>query len=228
MNKFSWYGFKYEVGGWLRKRLFPPSQRTEWDLDDMVKQWEEEERWQRQNYPVRFHIEKAWEFVSRWPRTEHALYWLRTHTYNRYHILDLSKAEPENPDGYRWGWIDRDRLLLLACFKVLRDFVEQEKPWPVADYLAEVEAKGNGEVEGLRRQQANYEETMALYRWWTEWRFAEYAEWESQRDAAYEAYKKEPESEALRQAWLDLEEKEHTRDDEMLRRLLAIRHYLWT
>lgn len=159
--------------------------------------WEDWDAEVKQRFPVRYFLSGVVDWFRRWPRIENALYWLRTHTYNRYHILDLSRSEPENKEGYRWGWLDRDRLLMLACFKVLRDFVELEKPWPVADYIAEVEAKGdpNGELESLRSQQAKYEEVMLLYRWWTRDRFAEKAEWERH---------------------------------EMLRRLVAVRHYLWT
>lgn len=191
--------------------------------------WEDWHEEVRRRFPVRYFLSGVVGWFARWPRVSNALYWLRTHTYNRYHLLDIRQAEPENPDGYRWGWIDRDRVLMLACFKVLRDFVELEKPWPVADYLAEVEAKGdpNGEAESLRLQHERYVETMALYNWWTRDRFAERAEWERRRDEAYKRWKAEPTDENGK-AWTDIETTENDRDDEMLRRLIAIRHYLWT
>lgn len=49
-------------------------------------------------------------------------YWIRTHTYNKYHIINIKAPE----HGYKWGWIDRDNMLFLACFKILCDFVEKE------------------------------------------------------------------------------------------------------
>lgn len=49
-------------------------------------------------------------------------YWIRTHTYNRYHIINI-----KTKDIYEWGWIDQDHKIFLACFKCLEYFVEQEK-----------------------------------------------------------------------------------------------------
>ena len=48
-------------------------------------------------------------------------YWIRAHTYNKYHLINIS-----GQDGYTWGWIDRDRAMMLACFKLLCDYVEKE------------------------------------------------------------------------------------------------------
>ena len=68
--------------------------------------------------------------MSRWPRVSDIFYWIRTHTKDRYHILNLKEAEPENRDGYRWGWLDRSEVLLISSFLVLRMFVEQEGKSP--------------------------------------------------------------------------------------------------
>lgn len=165
------------------------------------------------------------KWLSSWPRLSNAVYWLRTHTYNRYHIVDIREAEPENPDGYRWGWLDRDHVLLLAAFTVLRQFVEREKP---CDGGQPREGAEQWEVDAIARQKANHDEIMALYRWWTVERFAEYAAWEKARDSAYDTYCASREDEALREVWMALENAEHARDDEMLHRLVAVRHAMWT
>lgn len=227
-----WFDFKYDAGKWLSQRLFPPSRRAfyEWtDIDTMQREWDEDERWQRQNFPVRFWIERVWEFVSRWPRVSNVLYWLRTHTYNRYHILDLRDAEPENPHGYRWGWIDRCQGIVLANFLVLREFVKQEKPWDCSKAIARAEEEGdpNGELPCLRHQQKSYEECMALYRWWTADRFAEYELFEAAEEAAREAYDRDDSEEQRDLYWLAATAQDD-REGEMLRRLIDLRGYLWT
>jgi hypothetical protein len=163
--------------------------------------------------------------LSRWPRLSRISYWLRTHTYNRYHLIDIRDAEPENPNGYRWGWLDRNHVLLLTAFTVLRQFVEREKPY---DGGQPREGAEQWEIDAITRQKASHDEIMALYRWWTVERFAEYGAWEKARDVAYDAYCSNRNNEALCTAWIALENSEHARDDEMLHRLVAIRHAMWT
>ena len=160
---------------------------------------------------------------------KHLCYWFRTHTYNRYHILDLKRAEPENPDGYRWGWTDRCYSLMLANFLVLRDFVEQEKPWSCAEYIAELEANGdpNGELPSLRKQQADYEECLLLYRWWVKDRFDEYRDFEQREVEMFERFKKTGD-ESDREAWFAADLAKEKRNNEMLHLLIALRGYLWT
>jgi hypothetical protein len=61
------------------------------------------------------------QWLERLPWIGDAFYWIRANTYNRYHMINIS-----GQDGYTWGWIDRDRAIMLACFKLLCDYVEQE------------------------------------------------------------------------------------------------------
>ena len=84
-------------------------------------------------------------FKSRWQ----PLYWLRSHTFNRYHILDIS-----GQDGYKWGWIDSDTQMELACFKILTNFVENEYPGH-CDWDSE---------ETIRKVR---DEIFEIYNWWT-------------------------------------------------------------
>jgi len=62
---------------------------------------------------------KRWR-ISR--AISNCLYWLRTHTYNRYHIINIKSPQ----QGYKWGWLDRDHVLFLAMFRILSDFIEKE------------------------------------------------------------------------------------------------------
>ncbi len=57
-------------------------------------------------------------------------YFIRTHTYNRYHIINIKS--PDN--GFRWGYVDADHKMFLAMFKILCDFVENELNGSVCGY----------------------------------------------------------------------------------------------
>ena len=87
----------------------------------------------------------------------HAWYWLRTHTYNRYHILSL--ASPQN--HYEWGWIERDQAILHACFNLLKDYVEEEMG-QVCYYAPANEEYGSPEWDHREEE----DEINALYQWW--------------------------------------------------------------
>jgi len=132
-----------------------------------------------------------------------AYHWVRCHAWHRYGIIDLAK---HSNGEYRWGWIDRDWAMYLACFHLLCDFVENEDPHVgtrtersyADDEYAQAIAKAQLEADAEIRR---------LYDWWTKERKAEH-------DAAGYDYK-------IREA-LD------AKDDEMLQRLMKVRTRLWT
>lgn len=140
-------------------------------------------------------------WVNRRSELSEVYYWLRTHTVHRYHIIDI-----RGEDGYTWGWIDRDHAILLACFKLLRDFVENENPTVGLGGIEAYawEGMSAGELEGLAAQVAREKEVRALYVWWT-------VERKKEKEADHDEYD-----------WQD------KRDDEMLLRLMAVRGSLWT
>lgn len=82
-----------------------------------------------------------------------AYYWLRTHTKDRYHMLDMRNAR----NGYAWGYKDRSELIMFAAFAILVEFVEKEYPG-VVDW------EQDDEIRAAR------DEFMALYTWWTKGR----------------------------------------------------------
>ena len=51
-------------------------------------------------------------------------------------------------------WCDKDHVLLYACFQVLVDFLEKEKPQTIVDYKHD------------REQKRQWKELQALYRYW--------------------------------------------------------------
>lgn len=186
--------------------------------------WEHYYQKVKQLHPYRYRLFKVVRcvvtFLIKWPIVSNAIYWLRTHTYNRYHILNLGKAEPENPDGYRWGWEESSDLLLLANFKILRDFVEQSEPSPFLPTSDE-------DIPYTESQNAKYNECMALYKWWIKERFAEYERFDKEHDIAYFAFKANR-SEENEKVWLNAGQARWNRDQEMLHRLINIRSYLYS
>lgn len=161
-------------------------------------------------WPVRHPVAEAW-------------YWLRTHTVNRYHIVNLKN--PRN--GYKWGWIDRDQAILFACFNIFQDFCEKEKGLDSLKFQAECDWKewGEGAAEMRATKYAEYQEAKSLYDWWTGGRAAEHAE----VDALYDKLDRnvivdQPSWDSWNARYVALP----ARDDEMLLRLMKIRNTLWT
>jgi hypothetical protein len=85
---------------------------------------------------------------------KNATYWLRTHTINKYHIVDTRC--PDN--GYSWGWIDADHKILLAVMAIFVDFIEKEKPFDTVDW------SWNAEVIAVRHDFSK------VYKYWKETR----------------------------------------------------------
>ena len=156
------------------------------------------------------------------------MYWLRTHTINRYHIVNLS-----GQGGYKWGWIDRDHAILLACFALLDDFMTKEYPGYV-DWQADPETKrANTELHLLHfwwkhQRDRELQERDALFsqihNWSKQQRKINEDQWIDQMNEHFEKMNEHPLREEYDNvsAWVD------GRDDEMLKRLMAVRGYLWT
>lgn len=169
-----------------------------------VKMNQERKRYQTLSPFLKPFTRRFW--VNRRSELSEAYYWLRTHTVHRYHIIDI-----RGEDGYAWGWIDRDHAMLLACFKLLRDFVERENPTVGLGGVEAYEHEGmcDGEREMIANQVAREKEVRAIYTWWTQDRERERAEHDD--DRAIGGYD-----------W------SFNRDQEMLLRLMAVRGSLWT
>jgi hypothetical protein len=178
----------------------------------------------------------------------HALYWLRTHTYNKYHMLDLRSSQ----NGYSWGWLDRSEAILFANMAILIDFIEKEKAFEgFVDWRSAEEMKAAGEeVDAYSEPCYNNhaeakKEMLAIYNWWKKGRKEEHDALEKRYEEAYKDDKFEfepiengmfklkdrpvtPEQiKARKQIWKD-EESLEAKDDEMMIRLVKVRGYMWT
>ncbi|MEK7474268.1 MAG: hypothetical protein AAB152_01420 [Candidatus Coatesbacteria bacterium] len=127
-------------------------------------------------------------------------------------------------------WCDKDRVLVYACFQLLVDFMEQEKPQTIVDY----------EHDATQRRQ--WRELRALYRYWK----IERPRDEQAIDRALRRWSARHKTRLVplpdgtgsrlevlrtdRKAWQMLNRLERAfarREDRMLRRLIDARHWLW-
>lgn len=171
--------------------------------------WQQWEARVRAAYPIRFWLSRRLPTIlARFKRHvwKTPLYWLRTHTYNRYHLIDMRNTR----NGYKWGWIDRNRAVMFAAFAVLVDFVEKEYPGCV-----------DWEYDEDHRKNRN--EFMTLYTWWTKERKEEHDaidkllpdDIKGATPADYRAYG-------------DADDALDAKDTAMLHRLIEVREILWT
>lgn len=173
-----------------------------WPKSATIDEWELIAMEFKLKYPFRFWLNDTlpWMFgryISR--PVKDVCYWLRTHIYNRYHILDIR----DKKNGYAWGWIDTDNALLFACFALLVKYVEQEKPFEVLNWDWNEEQSQAGK------------EIRALYDWWKVRRPAKLKELETLMVSNYERYK------------IENDELDKVEND-MLIRLIKVRRFLWT
>jgi hypothetical protein len=128
-------------------------------------------------------------------------------------------------------WCDKDHVLLCACFQILVDFIEKEKPDKIIDVIHN------------KKQKRMWKELKALYRYWKIGRpkmekeeqkalmkWSKTYEWKTVPDPnggpfAYHVTLRN--DKRLQKLHWRLEDKLHKQEDEMLQRLINIRHHLW-
>lgn len=199
--KINWPWTKLDMPLALPSRSFSFNNDNEYCWED----WHEETK---AKCPVRYWLQETVPtfFRRKWFKISNVWYWIRTHTYNRYHILDLRSNTSYQ---YRWGWIDSDSKMMLACFNLLKEYIEKEKPFEIIDW------SDNPEIE---------KEIKDLYNWWMIGREHERKEYDTFWDKR--DFKETTEEE--RDAHWKAEDELDKKDDEMLLRLIKIRNYLWT
>lgn len=104
------------------------------DPDDYC--WEDWERDARANHPIRYFLTETiphWYNVRIGMQLEHAWYWFKSHTYKKYHMVNLRHP------GYDWGFVEYYDKLVYAAFAVFMEFYEDpmraKEPW--AEYEKE-------------------------------------------------------------------------------------------
>ena len=165
--------------------------------------------------------------LFRW--LDHVAYWFRTHTWDRYHMVDIRNRR----NGYAWGWMDRSEGMLFAVMSMLVDFVEKERAFEVVDWDSDDEHR-----EAAR-------EFREIYLWWTQDRKVEHDEHERLADEAYKDFQfnfvpmpdgmqkmetpdETPEQKKSRDDVREAEDRLDQKDTDMMIRLIRVRGAMWT
>lgn len=166
-------------------------------------------------------------WLERLPKIGNVFYWIRCHTYNKYHLINIS-----GQDDYRWGWIDRDRVITLACFKVLCDYVEKEShqiDW-----------------EWCERARENKKTMDYLYNWWkverprklkeiedfcetdTHRPFQGDIKWDKNKDGTWSLPEPTKEEKEHTDKFIKMDQALEQEEDDNLIKLMKIRRCLWS
>lgn len=162
-------------------------------------------------------------------RASDAWYFVKCHTLTRYHLLDL--RDRGEGHGYKWGWCDRDHLMLIACFTLLRDFVEKE--CPDVGLLEDTHRDAGltwqeGDREAVRLQLADEKQIRELYDWWVRGRSEEHAAVEALLACADDFEGMTIVNHPNFDEWTRRDNELHAKDDAQLLRLIQLRGRLWT
>lgn len=193
--------------------------------------WEDWDELVRKDYPIRYFLCETlplkFHIHIKRPITD-ALYYLKCHLLpgHRYHKLDLRQPvdKKQGISGYRYGWIDSDTQMLYALFNILNNFVKHEVPNWYCPSEEDVQAD-----PGLLRQRNNWLETKAIHYWWNVERARQQKEYDDLLHRWSAAQKNNaPETHQLWDELNKMEKAQQDKEDEMVSRLLKIRHSLWT
>lgn len=204
------------------------------------KTWEDWEEYVKDRYPIRFFLLKTlprffspvkWKFEKMWYR-------LQCHILPSYkfHILDFRGVDPLS--NYTHGYMDPCTIINLAAWAALRIHVEKEKPADPSSWFSAEEMN----EEPYLGQKSIYDETMALYKWWTEGRSEEekeerrlFEEMGRGQEAPLKRLKEgasEPNDEEIYRGscdgWRKYRKWREEKEEEMFTRLIKIRNHLWT
>lgn len=205
--------------------------------------WEQYYARVKAEYPIRFFFAStlpslfrdAYNRVAR--PLGRALYWITSHTIHRYHLIDIRQlpkiGDAPNVDTYRYryGWIDADTKMVLAMMTVLCEFVEKEGPHYCPSQEDADKDDGNNEFAGCRLQREYHNEFMSIYNYWKHTRPRLETEHNAILHEWSKARRRGKNSDETKALWNKLNAAESYKDkllDDMLHRLIAIRHRLWT
>ena len=195
------------------------------------KTWTDWKNKMQLEYPTRYFFAETlpfWFYINFTRRIKNSLYWIRSHTYNKYHILDLrqpiEKDGIENlHDSYRWGYICADTKMLFALFNILNDFVENE----FKDFYCPTEEDiANVPTNSIQRDA--YFEILALHKYWNIDRKKAQKEMDKLLDEWMAAKSfGDPNTNKLFVKENALQKAYEDQEEEMLIKLIKIRKSLW-
>jgi hypothetical protein len=202
--------------------------------------WEMYYKYLAKTYPIKFFLvstipgffRSCWIRISRPFKDAH--YWLVSHTIRQYHWLDLRQPKNgiNNINSYRYGWCDTDKRVEYALINLFKEFVELELTDSYFVPSEEDAAKDDGtdfNYCGFRNQLNNYKEIMSIYNWLTKERAVEEKEESDALNVWYNAKQKwSDDTNKLYKKLQLLEARNKAKLEEILIRIVKIRHVLWT
>lgn len=193
---------------------------------DTTPTWEDWEERVQKDYPIRYYFAEQLlpTIKCLYQRyVKDAWYWIRCHTYNKYHMLDLRQPK-KNPLSYRFGRIDSDTKMVYAVFNIINIFVADELPHAYIPSEEDVARDPH-----LIIQRNNYLEVKAIHYWWNVQRIREE---EAEQKLLYAwSLSRKVDAPETKQLWDELGKMEAANKeklDEMLLKAVKVRGCLWT
>jgi hypothetical protein len=193
------------------------------DLPEGIYTWEDWNKEVKEKYPIRYFINETLSnkisYFSR--KIGNTVYYIKCHLIPRYrfHIINLSKIDPE----YKYGYMDPCTIMLYSSFYALGLYIKECENIgynPNSWDLPEDEIQ----KASVESQIATYNEAKELYNWWISKRFEENKE----EERFYHKYRNSSGNDrtAAKHAWLSFEDSEE-KAYKMLVRLAMISGKLW-
>jgi len=202
--------------------------------------WEDYDKEIKAAYPIKFFLVKTlpmWWRVKIAMNISHWWYWFVSHTYRRYHSLDLRQPYTDTEDDYDWGWLDEDRQMLFAMWNVFVSYIETSNKskfnYGIDDISRfEEEIKESPEIErGALEQQLNFlKEAKSLYEYWTINRKVNLKKKDALLKDWHDHHKEDKRTgdDSRWRVMREFESKFDEEEEQMLIRLIKIRTGLWT
>jgi hypothetical protein len=149
--------FGWKVPTALPLRRITPTAEFSWE------DWHARMKLQR---PVRFFLMETMPNTvsSWWSRMNRGMYWLKSVTYKKRHLLDLRQPkDAPRVHWYRYGFCDIVNRMPYAMFNMLSDYVEKELSGVEKAAAWIDELKQN---DGPEHQIHTMEEALRIYHWW--------------------------------------------------------------
>lgn len=187
--------------------------------------WEKWRENAKNKNPVKyFFMETFFEIIRSIAfRIDRVIYFIRCHTFNKYHLLDLRQPK-WGYQQYKWGYSDIVQRMIYANFNLLVEYIEKEYDGAesIEKFITDLKGEKDvppGQIQGL-------EKALELYKWW------KYVLPEMQKEydaAVHEAVKdrKSPDRDKLNKTW-EMEENIENTIDAKLKELIDIRRGMWT
>jgi hypothetical protein len=212
--------FKWEVPSALPGRETSPDAEFTWQ--DWIARM-------KSKYPIRYFLmESVPDFIHGiWHDVDRKLYWFRSVTYKKQHLLDLRQPKDAPlAHSYRWGYSDITQRMIYAMFAFVIIYIEKELDGPEETQKWIDELKSRHEDAPIY-QIRTMEEALRIYKWWKGERVAKLKMLDSMLD---EWYLKRHSSGAneLHTKLTEAEEAFENELNDMMKALIDIRQGMWT